>query len=62
MGLRDGAFAFEYGSGKQESPDNRRLERHRQYAVAAHTGAPHHAHYAAAKAGIVYLTKSAARG
>ena len=29
--------------------------------VAAHTGAPHHAHYAAAKAGIVNLTKSAAR-
>ena len=29
--------------------------------VAAHTGAPHHAHYAAAKAGIINLTKSAAR-
>lgn len=29
--------------------------------VAAHTGAPHHAHYAAAKAGMVNLTKSAAR-
>ena len=29
--------------------------------VAAHTGAPHHAHYAAAKAGLVNLTKSAAR-
>lgn len=29
--------------------------------VAAHTGAPHHAHYAAAKAGVVNLTKSAAR-
>jgi 3-oxoacyl-[acyl-carrier protein] reductase len=29
--------------------------------VAAHTGAPHHAHYAAAKAGIVNLSKSAAR-
>jgi len=29
--------------------------------VAANTGAPHHAHYAAAKAGIVNLTKSAAR-
>lgn len=29
--------------------------------VAAHTGAAHHAHYAAAKAGIVNLTKSAAR-
>jgi 3-oxoacyl-[acyl-carrier protein] reductase len=29
--------------------------------VAAHTGAPHHAHYAAAKAGIVNLAKSAAR-
>lgn len=29
--------------------------------VAAHTGAPHHAHYAAAKAGLVSLTKSAAR-
>lgn len=29
--------------------------------VASNTGAPHHAHYAAAKAGIVNLTKSAAR-
>ena len=29
--------------------------------VAARTGAPHHAHYAAAKAGLVNLTKSAAR-
>jgi 3-oxoacyl-[acyl-carrier protein] reductase len=29
--------------------------------VAATTGAPHHAHYAAAKAGVVNLTKSAAR-
>jgi 3-oxoacyl-[acyl-carrier protein] reductase len=29
--------------------------------VAAHTGAPHHAHYAAAKAGLVNLSKSAAR-
>jgi 3-oxoacyl-[acyl-carrier protein] reductase len=29
--------------------------------VAAHTGAAHHAHYAAAKAGIVNLSKSAAR-
>jgi 3-oxoacyl-[acyl-carrier protein] reductase len=29
--------------------------------VAAHTGAPHHAHYAAAKSGLVNLTKSAAR-
>ncbi|MEW5979225.1 MAG: SDR family NAD(P)-dependent oxidoreductase [Acidobacteriota bacterium] len=29
--------------------------------VAAHTGAVHHAHYAAAKAGLVNLTKSAAR-
>ena len=29
--------------------------------VAANTGAPHHAHYAAAKAGVVNLTKSAAR-
>jgi len=29
--------------------------------VAAHTGAPHHAHYAAAKAGLINLTKSAAR-
>ncbi|MBN1305189.1 MAG: SDR family oxidoreductase [Anaerolineales bacterium] len=29
--------------------------------VAAHTGVPHHAHYAAAKAGLVNLTKSAAR-
>ncbi len=29
--------------------------------VAAHTGAPHHAHYAAAKAGLVNLAKSAAR-
>lgn len=29
--------------------------------VAAHTGVPHHAHYAAAKAGVVSLTKSAAR-
>jgi 3-oxoacyl-[acyl-carrier protein] reductase len=29
--------------------------------VAGQTGAPHHAHYAAAKAGLVNLTKSAAR-
>jgi 3-oxoacyl-[acyl-carrier protein] reductase len=29
--------------------------------VAAHTGVPHQAHYAAAKAGLVNLTKSAAR-
>jgi 3-oxoacyl-[acyl-carrier protein] reductase len=29
--------------------------------VAAHTGTPHHAHYAAAKAGVINLTKSAAR-
>jgi 3-oxoacyl-[acyl-carrier protein] reductase len=29
--------------------------------VAAQTGASHHAHYAAAKAGIINLTKSAAR-
>lgn len=29
--------------------------------VAAHTGVPHHAHYAAAKAGVVNLTKSLAR-
>jgi 3-oxoacyl-[acyl-carrier protein] reductase len=29
--------------------------------VAAHTGAPQHAHYAAAKAGVVNLSKSAAR-
>ena len=29
--------------------------------VAAHTGAPNHAHYAAAKAGLINLTKSAAR-
>jgi len=29
--------------------------------VAAHTGAPHHAHYAAAKAGLVNLAKTAAR-
>lgn len=29
--------------------------------VAAHTGAPHHIHYAAAKAGLVNLTKSLAR-
>lgn len=29
--------------------------------VAAHTGAPHHAHYAAGKAGLINLTKSAAR-
>lgn len=29
--------------------------------VAAHTGAPHHAHYAAAKAGLVNLSKSFAR-
>jgi 3-oxoacyl-[acyl-carrier protein] reductase len=29
--------------------------------VAAHTGAPHHAHYAAAKAGLINLTKSCAR-
>lgn len=29
--------------------------------VAAHTGVPHHPHYAAAKAGLVNLTKSAAR-
>jgi 3-oxoacyl-[acyl-carrier protein] reductase len=29
--------------------------------VAAHTGAPQHAHYAAAKAGLVNLTKSCAR-
>jgi len=30
--------------------------------VAGETGAPHHPHYAAAKAGIINLTKSAARG
>jgi 3-oxoacyl-[acyl-carrier protein] reductase len=30
--------------------------------VAAHTGAPQHIHYAAAKAGLVNLTKSLARG
>ena len=29
--------------------------------VAGHTGAPHHAHYAAAKAGLINLTKSLAR-
>jgi 3-oxoacyl-[acyl-carrier protein] reductase len=29
--------------------------------VAGNTGAPHHAHYAAAKAGVIGLTKSAAR-
>ena len=29
--------------------------------VAAHTGAPHHMHYAAAKAGLVNLTRSLAR-
>ena len=29
--------------------------------VSGHTGAPHHAHYAAAKAGVINLTKSAAR-
>ncbi len=29
--------------------------------VAAHTGVPHHMHYAAAKAGLINLTKSAAR-
>jgi 3-oxoacyl-[acyl-carrier protein] reductase len=29
--------------------------------VAAHTGAPHHLHYAAAKAGLVNITKSLAR-
>jgi len=29
--------------------------------VAAHTGAPHHLHYAAAKAGLINLTKSFAR-
>ena len=29
--------------------------------VAAHTGAPHHMHYAAAKAGLVNLTASLAR-
>jgi 3-oxoacyl-[acyl-carrier protein] reductase len=29
--------------------------------VAAHTGAPHHVHYAAAKAGLVNLTRSLAR-
>lgn len=29
--------------------------------VAGHTGVPHHAHYAAAKAGLINLTKSAAR-
>jgi 3-oxoacyl-[acyl-carrier protein] reductase len=29
--------------------------------VAGHTGAAHHAHYAAAKAGVVNLTKSAAK-
>ncbi len=29
--------------------------------VSGHTGAPHHAHYAASKAGVINLTKSAAR-
>lgn len=29
--------------------------------VAAQTGVPHHAHYAASKAGLINLTKSAAR-
>jgi 3-oxoacyl-[acyl-carrier protein] reductase len=29
--------------------------------VAGHTGVPHHAHYGAAKAGLIKLTKSAAR-